>query len=239
MESDCPVSVSCHREGYSSFELGYVPLGVGALSNIVSCLGSAAIVLAYLMWKDLRKRMAQSIVTQIAMADFCTQVVYLAGTINILADRFPPPGATCSLVFYDTCKIETFIFSWTIMSAYLWTLLLSAYFFMMAVCSKPNLAVSLMPMCHVIAWGVPCCLSFAFLCFDKLEYLPFVTGVWCSYYIPRLFFNPPFIGFGTLERMLLKAPEIVGLLLVLILYITTLVVVRRKVVSIVNTSCMK
>ena len=223
----CPQEVRCDGN-WSSFTLGPIPCFIGIASDVASSLGSIAIVLIYLKWKDLRRLGAQSIVTYLAVADFCTTFAYLAGSVNIVKFTGEKDVGKCAL--YSTiCDIESYIVTWSTMSSYLWTTILAFYFCLSIVYNKPKLALRLMPLYHMIAWGIPMFFALPLLCFDKLAYSPYVAGIWCYINVPSKFYKPPFLGERTVVSVLVKLPEILGYILILALYTATRISIHKKV----------
>ena len=217
--NSCPETAIC-KDDLVSFDLGNLPGYTSAVSDTASCLGSVAIVLIYLAWKDLRRKGAQSIVTYLAIADFCTALAYLVDVVNVFAFS----SASCK-TYNDLCKITSYIVTWSIMSSFFWTLILAFYFHLATFHCRPMLAMKLMPVYHIIAWGLPILVSLPLLCVDRLEYAPYVSAVWC--YINT--HSQTLSGQSKTIHILVKLPEIIGYVIILVFFVTTSVSLRRQV----------
>ena len=67
-----------------------------------------------------------------------------------------------------------------------------------------------MPLYHVIAWGLPVLIGLCFLSTDTLLYAPFVSGI-------------------NAFHVAIKVPEFFGYLLLVVLYLTTISIMCKKV----------
>lgn len=76
-----------------------------------------------------------------------------------------------------------------------------------------------MPLYHILAWGVPILVVFPLLCFKKLAYAPFVSGVWC--YMEIYHNMPPFARDDYIAFTFVKMPELVSFVLILVVFIIT------------------
>ena len=225
----CPGRTLNCTDGDTSFTLGPIPCYVGIVSDSLSCVASVAMVLIYLSWKDIRKRGAQSIVTFIAIADFFTAASYLAGSVNILAHY---NKQNCKEEFATFCEIESYIMTLAGMSSYLWTVILAFYFFNITSSRRSNreAATKLMPVYHLVAWGIPVLVAFPLLCVQHLPYAPFVGGLWCYVMVPGSFQNvEPFSQKHASIVVAVKLPEILAYVIILLLYSATVANIRRQV----------
>ena len=177
----------------NDLSLGPVPCYVGMVSNTLSCVSSVLIISIYIAWKDLRDNGAQSIITFIAISDFFTAFGYTIGSINLLAytynDHIAKPNWEHCSIYKTVCEIDSFVVTCATMSSYIWTIILSFYFYF-SIAHNRSVTKKLMPLYHIIAWGGPILIAFPLLCTEKLVYAPFVTGVWCYMEIYRS--KPPF-----------------------------------------------
>ena len=227
----CPVSPECPRENETNFDLGFAPCYAGILSRLLSCLGSVAIVIVYLKWKDLRRRGAQSIVTFLAIADLVVAASYLCGMVTVMAFYGRTSHSQCE-AYSVLCEIESYIIAWSTMSSYLWTTILAFYFYLSIVQEKPALALSLMPCYHLTAWGLPIFIVFPLLASGHLSYAPYVTGLLCRISVPYTFFTSPYVGLTPPLQILVKLPEMVGYILIFVFYALTV----RQIYHQVNRS---
>ena len=228
----CPKDLDCGDGNYSSLILGKVPCYVGIVSTSLSCVASVVMVLIYLAWKDIRKRGAQSIITFIAIADFFTAFFYLAGCVNILTHYNETDNKKCKV--YETfCDIESYIITLAGMSSFLWTMILAFYFYMTTSQrnrSNGNIALKLMPVYHLIAWGIPVLIALPLLRFEKLGYAPFVGGtVWCYIEVFDNFQKMDPFSKKNSKVIAIKLPEILSYGLILLLYSATVVNIYKKV----------
>ena len=226
MEGDlyCYEKVSiCKNSSSSEFSLGPAPCHVGIVSNTLSCVASILIISLYITWKDLRDNGAHSIITYIAISDFFTALGYMVGSdINLLGYSYnyrldKPDWDRCS-IFKNVCEIHSYIVTWATMSSYIWTIILSFYFYF-SIAHNHNLTKILMPLYHILAWGVPILVVFPLLCFKKLAYAPFVSGVWC--YMEIYHNMPPFARDDYIAFTFVKMPELVSFVLILVVFIIT------------------
>ena len=210
---------TCLDYNLTSDELGSAPVAVGMVSDFVACLGSLAILLLYVGEKDLRKG-AQSIITYLAIADLCTAAFYLMGDVNILISG---PEA-CDNYCKTICTTITYCIMCSILSSFLWTAIL-AFHFLFVVSNCVKLAGGLVPLYHVIAWGLPVLIGLCFLSTDTLLYAPFVSGTWCLVGSNDNLFNSGINAF----HVAIKVPEFFGYLLLVVLYLTTIFIMCKKV----------
>ena len=147
----------------------------------------------YLTWVEIRQNIAQTIVTFIAIADFLTAAGYLTSSFNLLIYVFtdrPPDRQGCDM-FTTMCEeVQSYVVTYATMSSFFWTIILAFHFYMTIAQERPNFTKRLLPLYHLIAWGVPVLIAFPLLCVGKLAYAPFVTGMWCYMEIYRN--TPPF-----------------------------------------------
>lgn len=228
----CPRYREC-GERLSSFTLGPVPSYIGIVSDSLSCVGSVAMVLIYLAWKDIRKRGAQSIVTFIAIADFFTALSYFSGSVNILTHYNVTDEQKCK-EFATVCEIESYILTVAGMSSYLWTIILAFYFYNITSSRRSNreAATKLMPIYHLIAWGIPVLVAFPLLCTGKLPFAPFVGGLWCYVTVHGSFQHvEPFSEKHIAVAVSVKLPEFFAFVIIVLLYSATVINIRRQVKS--------
>ena len=210
---------TCQEHNLTSDELGSAPVIVGMASDFVACLGSLAILLLYVGEKDLRKG-AQSIITFLAIADLCTATFYLIGDLDILISGPDVCDNYCKTI----CTTITYLSMCSILSSFLWTAILALYF-LLFVLNFVKLAERLVPLYHVLAWGLPVMIGLCFLTTDTLLYAPFVSGVWCLIDSSDNLFNN---GVNAVH-VAIKVPEFLGYLMLLVLYLTTVSIMCKKV----------
>ncbi|KAL5491476.1 hypothetical protein EMCRGX_G016771 [Ephydatia muelleri] len=160
---------------------------VAIFSSLLSCMGSVLIVYVYLRWPAVRSG-SRAIITYLAIADFVTGFGYIMGSSNYLqytsyGDVTAMPASTkvelCDNLFTPVCKIQSFLTTSSSMMSFLWTLILAIYLHTTVVKNRIRLAQQLVPLYHVIAWGLPTILIFVMLATDVLGYSPVASANWC------------------------------------------------------------
>ena len=165
-EPHCPgdVSNSCFVNVNES-SYGAVTRGISIVaitSSLLSCLGSVLIVYVYARWPEVRSG-SRAIITYLAIADLLTGFGYIMGSSNYLyymyASNYTGNGTAdrdlCNNLFTPVCKIQSFITTTSSSMSFFWTLILGIYFHMTVVKSRIDLAQQLLPLYHVVAWGLP------------------------------------------------------------------------------------
>ena len=213
----------CKTPSLSEFGLGPAPCYVGIVSYTLSCLASILIIFLYIAWKDLRDNGAHSIITFIAISDFFTAFAYMIGSVNLLAYTYnrhllKPSWHHCS-IFKIVCEIHSYIVTWGTVSSYIWTVILSFYFYF-GIAYNHNLMKKLMPLYHILAWGAPIVVVFPLLYLKKLAYAPFVSGIWCYMKIYRNM--PPFASDGHIVATVsVQLPELISFVLIVVVFFIT------------------
>ena len=171
----CPVLRNCTPN--DSIENGQVPSYVTIVSCGFSCLGSILIVVTYFVLKDMRSG-AQKIITFLAIADFVSAAGYIVGSVNFLThyNKFDPKACT---VFRDICEAQATITSWSSLVSFLWTAILAFYFYLIIVYHRVQVASRLMPLYHLVAWGMPLLIVIPLIATRNLGYSPYAASNWC------------------------------------------------------------
>ena len=172
----CPRKFDCN-ESLTSFDIGPAPSYITIVSSILSCLGSILIVAAYFVLKDMRTG-AQKIITLLAIADFISAAGYIFGSINFLTHFNHTDKNKCE-IFQMLCEIQASITSWSSIASFCWTLILAFYFLMVIVYNRAPLAISLLPLYNLIAWGFPIFVIIPLAALRKLGYAPYAASNWC------------------------------------------------------------
>ena len=215
-EAQCPKGSAPCEQGYTAFSLGTAPCYVGIVSNSFSCVAALVMILIYVAFKDIRKKGAQSIVTFIAIADFFTAAAYLAGSVNILVHYDVTEPAKCR-AFETLCDLHGYLVTVATMSSYFWTLALALHLYLTVVRSSSKSAAKLMPLYHVIGWGLPNAVALPLLWTNNLTYAPFVGGVWC-YILHNSRFSE---GSGIEEAVGAQIPEVISYITIVLFFIGT------------------
>ncbi len=231
----CPASYDCDsihgykNQSWSSFSVGSIPCYVGICSDFISCISSFIIISIYILWKDIREVTSQAIVTFIAISDFITAATYMAGSVNLLVfDTSHKQLSSHDCTIFETvCTIESYVVTCSTMSSYFWTMILGIHLFLIVVCNRANLANKVLPLYHIIAWGLPIFIAFPLLVFGKLMFAPFVTGVWC--YIELHHDTSTYNKIEASTLALLELPEVVAFLLMILLFAITRWYISKQV----------
>ena len=172
----CPVSFNC-ASSLVSIENGPVPSYVAIVSSGFSCLGSILIVITFFALKDMRSG-AQKIITFLALADFVSAAGYIVGSANFLAHFNKTDSNECQ-VFQDLCVSQATFTSWSSLVSFLWTAILAFYFYLIIVYRRVQVAARLMPLYHIVAWGVPLFIVVPLVATGHLGYAPYAASNWC------------------------------------------------------------
>lgn len=126
------------------------------VSSSLSCVGSIAIAVSFIVVKELRTG-SQWIILLLALADFFTSFGYIIGSINFLTmyswDRNATKEADCNL-FSDTCTAQSFLTTWSSMCSQAWTCVLATYFLLLT-CRPIKLGARALLLSNVLVWGLP------------------------------------------------------------------------------------
>lgn len=160
---------------------------VAIVSSLLSCMASVLIVYVYARWPSVRSG-SRAIITYLAVADFVTGFGYVMGSSNYLRYKSygnvtSMPASTrvelCDGLFTTVCKIQSFLTTSSSMMSFFWTLILAIYLHITLVTKRVQLAQRLMPLYHVVAWGLPTVVVFVMLATDVLGYAPVASANWC------------------------------------------------------------
>ena len=163
---------------YDSFS---IPLSI--ISCSLSCLASIAIVITFLLWKDIRSGL-RWVITYLAIADFFTAASYLLDSFNKIAfTTYSQHGAAAAAAackrFDSVCQIQSFMSSWSSMSSFIWTTVLAFYLYWTIVKKEVRSINRLFPLYHLLAWGLPMVIVLPLLVTSKLGYSHIATSGWC------------------------------------------------------------
>ena len=181
-KSLCPRSFSC-KQHQVSFDIGTSPSYVSLASSILACIGCLLIVGVYVIFKDLRKSVAQNIVTQLALADLANAVGVIAAAVNFLShfNSESEDGSSSCFVFETVCILQSYVTQWAGVTSYIWTSLLAVYLMLRYVCTvKATIQFTkLMPLFIVISWTFPLLFLLPMLSLHTLGYSPYGASNWC------------------------------------------------------------
>ena len=178
----CPRSFDCNSPKVS-FDIGTSPSYVSLVSAVFTCIGSALLVLAFVVFKDLRKSVAQNIITQLSIADFINAVGVIIGAINFLIhfNSREKDGSKSCEAFETTCMLQSYVTQWAGVTSYVWTSLLAVFLMLKYTCTDraANIFAKLMPLMTVLIWLFPFIFLLPMLSLRKLGYSRYGASNWC------------------------------------------------------------
>ena len=167
----CPrVTYDCGNRTVESLAGSLATCCILVASSAMSCLGAILILVAYAALKDIRKG-AQTIITILALADLVYSISLIVAGINYFAYYKETEPENCE-VYQIVCKIQGFVTLLGSWSTFVWTSALAFYFFMLYVFKAASLAMKLMPLYNILAWGLPVTIALPLLILDKLGLYP-------------------------------------------------------------------
>ena len=105
--AECPKSFECESPDVS-LDVGRVPSYISIVSSAFSCLGSLLIIVAYAAVKD-RRRGVQTMVAQLAVADFILASGFIMGAVNFLLSYNRNDAEEACKNFQAVCKVQSLI----------------------------------------------------------------------------------------------------------------------------------
>ena len=235
--SSCPALFGgwCRTPGWTKPSFGYVPAYVSIVSCSASCVGSALLVAAYLLFRDVRTGL-RKIVTYLAVADLVTASGYLLGNVNFIyyKRRLVEDEIGACYVFDTVCQIQAYITSWSSLSSFAWTAILAAYLYSVLVRGDCRTPSKHFPLYHVFSWGAPMTVMLPLLCTGKLGYSLFAAGGWCFINSGDVSESGVVTNDLSLEVIALilvggKAVEVLTYIIVIVFYSSIQWNIRRKV----------
>ena len=202
------------------------------MSSCFSMIGSALIIVTFVLWKDIRT-VARAIVVFLAVADFFTAAGYLFGAIVSYERHSYDPDT-----YTDLCMAQSFITTAFPISSFLWTTHLAIYLYVAIVNENPTLAKRLVILFHITGWGIPLAICLPAVLTGHLGGSNERTSVnWCFVYFGNS--NPnsshvlklrlaEYYGF---EFLCGKFWEIAASIAAVYLYVSVKVVLRKRAVS--------
>ena len=221
---ECDVSILSHHNEHLRIWSAILAI----LSSSASVIGCLLIILTYVCWKDFRTT-ARSILVFISIADLFTASGYVAGSAVYLHYKvYDKMNATHNHVGgnYDlTCAWQSFVTTSSSIASFFWTTILAFYLYMTIVYKMYRFVRRLMPVIHLVSWGVPLVLCTVAMTQGWLGPASDDTSVsWCfiSYREPR--------GWHPTGQLLLgKGWEMVSYILVIFFYSATKIFIELEV----------
>jgi len=209
-------------------------------SSSASIIGCLLIITTYICWKDFRTT-ARSILLFISIADLFTATGYVIGSASYLNHNiYKINVSTCGLYLHnnssgsleltreynETCKWQSYITTTSSIASFFWTTVLAFYLYMTIVHKMYTFVRRLLPVIHIISWGVPLVLCSVALRLEWLGPSPDDTAVsWCF-----VAHNKPKWGHHGGQLLLGKGWEVVSYMLVVIFYTATKIFIEFKVI---------
>lgn len=125
------------EEYYTSAALDNIVLST--ISAVLSIIGTLFIIATYFKWRDIQTT-SRRILVYISIADFISS---LGNTVSVLS----PPNHT-------VCLVQSIIGTFFILASFFWTVFLAVYLYIACTHKKIATAEKLMPLFHIVSWGV-------------------------------------------------------------------------------------
>lgn len=178
----CPRSFNCHSPNVS-LDIGTVPSYVSLASSILACAGSLLLVGMYVVFKDLRKSIAQNIISQLALADLANAVGIIVGAVNFLLhfNSEDNDGSKTCQAFQTICVLQSYVTQWAGVTSYILTSLLAVFLMLRYTCTDRATArfAKVIPLLTVISWTFPLLFLLPMLALGKLGYSRYGASNWC------------------------------------------------------------
>ena len=146
------------------------------MSSCFSMVGSALIIVTFVIWKDIRT-VARAIVVFLSIADFFTATGYLFGAIVNYLNQQKQLG---HVEYRYLCRAQSFVTTAFPISSFLWTSHLATYLYVAIVNANPALAKKLVIVFHITGWGIPLAICLPALLTGHLGVSNDQTSVnWC------------------------------------------------------------
>lgn len=137
----------CNATNQTQVSLGSICTTM--LSSMASVVGSSLIIISFAVWSDLRTT-ARAILVFLAIADLFTAMGYFLASVLFLANEQDKYEISSSF-----CTFQSFVTTAFPISSFLWTANLAVYLFVSITLKRAKTAKKLMPLFHIIAWGIP------------------------------------------------------------------------------------
>ena len=226
MGEDCDVSIlNSHNE-----HLRIWSAILAILSSSASVIGCLLIIITFVCWKDFRTT-ARSILVFISIADLITASGYVLGSAVYL--HYNKTSVTsCNKTedkayneYKHVCEWQSFVTTSSSIASFFWTTILAFYLYMTIVHKMYRFVRRLMPVIHIVSWGVPIALCVVAVTQGWLGPSLDDTSVsWCfiAYHKPN--------GWHHGGQLLLgKGWEIISYILVIFFYTATKVFIELEV----------
>ena len=110
------------------------------VTSVLSLCGTAFIIFSYFAWKDIQTT-SRKILLYISVADFFTA----CGTIM----------GVWSARYASVCLVQSIIGTFSVTCSFFWTVFMAVYLYVSIARQNMSTAQCLMPVFHLVGWGVP------------------------------------------------------------------------------------
>ena len=125
----------------------------------ISILGCLLIITTYALYKDIRSP-SRHIIVCIGISDMFLAMANIYASFGI--DHR-------DLYFQTECKIQSFIGTTSVMSSFMWTMMLAIFLFISLGQENPTLAIRLIhPWFHLLSWLLPLAINLVAIFLGKL-----------------------------------------------------------------------
>lgn len=124
------------------------------ISSILSLLGTMAIIVSFIAWKDFRST-SRRILVYISIGDF-----FIAGG-NLFGVWQPKDDSV-------VCESQSFVTTTASLWSFFWTTFLAIFMYTVVAMKQPNRAEKMLKFYHIIGWGVPVAITGTALGLKKL-----------------------------------------------------------------------
>lgn len=199
----------------------YILVGV---SSTLSVIGALIIILTYVFIKDIRT-VSRHIIVCISVADLVTCLSNLSGLfITPSKDLLRTPPA---------CIVQSFFGTSAILSAFLWTMMLAVYLYIVIVKERPSTGKKvIIPFAHLLCWPLPLAINFFALGYGMLGNGGDITSSgWCWITARNLKNKESYAHWTVVFWMILdgKGIEIITYVIIACLYIAIKIHLSAKV----------
>jgi len=148
------------------------------ISCCLSLVGSSVIILSYVLWEDVRSPLRRLLVF-LSITDFLTAGGNLVGVVSESSDA--------------VCEAQSFVTTGTSVASFFWTMSIAIYLYLV-ISKRHTLALKLIPLFHLVSWGVPLmtvCCAMGFGALGKASDVYGPVG-WCWISDPEFIVWPTF-----------------------------------------------
>ena len=233
-QEHCDASIL--NSGKENIRIGSAILAI--LSSSASIVGCFLILITFVCWKDFRTT-TRSILVFISIADLLTATGYVVGSavylhfeIYKLREFSKTSDLTSNLnvSYTQACEWQSFVTTTSSIASFFWTTVLAFYLYMTIVFKMYMCVRRLMPLIHLVSWGVPLVLSIVAVTQAPKWLGPSLddTSVsWC--FVAYHHHSSSHFPYYVKELLLGKGWEIITYVLVIFFYTATKIFIELEV----------